>query len=190
MITVGEHTFDERFLTRSVVLDVGCRGFVFSQQLLKYGCRVVGFDLQHMSPPPGIEFFEYAISNVAGESRYVDTSDQQAKYLDSLHGEKTVFTKTLNQIYEVFGEQIDILKLDCEGSEYDIIADDNWQPIPRQITIEFHAHCHKQKHSLLYQKVFDKLCNDYVPVQHKWTAQHGAGYNYWDSLFIRKDLYK
>jgi hypothetical protein len=96
-------------------------------------------------------------------------------------------------IYEIMYKeksdaQVDILKLDCEGSEYHILSDPNFQPIPKQISVEFHMHAHRQLHDQYYDKCIENLLKWYEPVQHELTQAHGAGFNYWGSLFVRRDL--
>lgn len=191
IITLAEHSFDLHLLSRGVAIDVGCRGFAFSKEMGYLGCHVVTFDIEDMEAPNGIIFIKAAVGNEVKQGFYVDTEDPQAKYLSDKG--VPIRVTTLDIIYETCKEAvpelpIDILKLDCEGSEYLILSDPAFQPIPKQISVEFHMHAHRQLHDQYYDKCMENLLKNYEPVQHELTRAHGAGLNYWDSLFIRKDL--
>jgi FkbM family methyltransferase len=181
----GEHSVEESLINKGVCIDVGCRWFEFSKAMVDKGCKVLAYDVEEMQPPNGVEFKPCAVLNYNGVVSISFTDDKQATHI-SLVG-NTVFCIDINSIYEEY-DNIDVLKLDCEGSEYLILSDENFKPIPKQITVEFHAHAHKGLHEQYYQACMDNLLKYYVSVKHEWTSQHGAGFNYWDSLFIRKDL--
>lgn len=188
---IAEHSVDVDLLTGGICIDVGCRGFQFGEAMRDLGCKVVAFDLEEMKALEGITFIVAAVSDVVKQGFYVDTKDQQAKFLSD--SGIPVRVTTLPVIYETMkevepGAQVDVLKLDIEGSEYLVLSDPNFQPIPRQISIEFHMHCHRALHDQYYEKCMENLLKYYVPVQHELTQAHGAGFNYWNSLFIRKDL--
>jgi hypothetical protein len=185
---IAEHSVDLDLLTGGVCIDVGCRGFAFSEAMRDFGCEVWAFDLEKLEAPPGISFYDFGISNICATGFYVDTKDQQAKYLSSYGC--SVMIVSLNEVYKnILTEQsVDILKLDCESSEYFILSDPNFQPIPRQISVEFHMHAHRALHDQYYEACMKNLLQHYEPVKHELTEAHGAGKNYWDSLFLRKDL--
>lgn len=189
--TLGEHSVDLHLLSRGIAMDVGCRGFEFSKQMLYLGCHVLAFDIEDMEAPSGIIFIKAAVSNEVKQGYYVDTKDPQAKYLSN--NGIPIRVTTLDVIYETGKDaapklDVDILKLDCEGSEYLILSDPNFRPIPKQISVEFHMHCHRALHEQYYDKCMENLLKWYEPVKHELTQAHGSGLNYWDSLFIRKDL--
>lgn len=188
---IAEHSIDVDLLTGGVCIDVGCRGFQFSETLRDLGCVVSAFDIENMEAPPGIEFYNYAVLNKTGRIHYNDTKDQQAKHVcfDGQEG-IPVLSLSLKEIYFEFfkGKTIDVLKCDAEGSEYLIFSDLNLEPAPRQITVEFHMHAHRQLHDQYFDKCMENLLKHYVAVKHELTSEHGAGYNYWDSLFVRRDL--
>jgi hypothetical protein len=186
---IHEHSVAVDLLTGGVCIDVGCRGFKFSEAMRDKRCKVVGFDIEDMEPPEGIDFCKYAVLTEFKQVYYIDTKDQQAKFI-STHG-KEVQAIDIKTIYRELLEDaacIDILKLDCEGSEYIILSDPDFVAAPRQITVEFHMHAHRALHDQYYKKCMDNLLKYYVPVKHELTQAHGAGWNWWDSLFIRKDL--
>lgn len=183
---IAEHSVDISLLTGNECIDVGCRGFEFSRAMREeYGLKVWAFDIEAMVPPEGVWFRVAAVLNKAGTVRYVDTKDQQAKFI-AAEG-KTVACMDINDIMRECNT-VDVLKLDCEGSEYIILSDPNFQPIPRQISVEFHEHAHKHLHDQYFQACMDNLLKHYVAVKHDRYAAHGAGENFWDSLFLRRDL--
>ena len=142
-----------------------------------------------MEVPEGIDYRKIDISNYTGYGVYKDTTDLQAKHLIGSGNGKPVSVVSLNDIYKMIGsDNVEVLKLDIEGSEYLVLSDPAFQPIPKQISVEFHMHAHRQLHDQYYDKCMENLLKHYVPVKHELTAAHGCGMNYWDSLFIRKDL--
>ncbi len=183
---IAEHSVDVSLLSGGICIDVGCRGFQFSEGMRDLGCKVHAFDLEEMQAPPGITFHQNAIGAEYGKTYYCNTKDAQANHI--ANDGVPVWMFTLPMVYGLYPGVVDVLKLDCEGSEYHILSDVNFQPIPRQITIEFHEHCHKDKHWTHFETCMENILRDYVPVKHDRYAAHGAGLNYWDSLFIRKDL--
>lgn len=184
---LGEHSVDVDLLTGGICIDVGCRGFAFSEAMRDLGCKVLALDIEDMEVPEGIVFLKRAVLDKTTDVFYTDTKDQQAKHIsDSGIQVKSV---RLNYLYEQASNQvIDIVKIDAEGSEYAILSDPNFQPIPRQISVEFHMHCHRSLHDQYYDKCMENLLKYYEPVKHELTQAHGAGENYWDSLFLRKAL--
>lgn len=181
---IHEHTVDISLFNGGTCIDVGCRGFEFSLEMQRLGLNVLAYDVEDMTPPKGIEFKKQAVLNYNGVIGIKKSDDKNATHIDK-KGE-TVFCVDINSIYEDFPE-VDVLKLDCEGSEYFILSE-NFKPIPKQITIEFHAHCKPEWHGKYFNKCMANLLEYYVPIRHKWTSEHCAGFNYWDSLFVRKDL--
>lgn len=190
--TIAEHSVDLDFLSGGICIDVGCRGFQFSEAMRDLGCEVWAFDLEDFEAPNGIVYKKMAVSNWTGSGFFKDTIDQQAKYLITGNGlpVQVININELNTEYAKQGKEADILKLDAEGSEYLILSDPNFQPIPKQISVEFHMHCHRKLHDQYYEACMANLLKYYIPVQHELTQAHGAGWNYWNSLFVRRDLLK
>lgn len=185
---IHEHSLDVDLLTGGICIDVGCRGFAFSEVMRDFGCEVWAFDLEDMSVPYGINYVKMAISNWSGNAFFKETADPQAKYLITGSG-RPVDVLDINDLYAKFdGKEIDVLKLDCEGEEYRILSDENFKPIPKQISVEFHLHCHSDLHDQYFGQCYRNLEKHYWPVQHEMTRAHGAGWNFWNSLFIRRDL--
>lgn len=186
---IHEHSVAVDLLTGGVCIDVGCRGFGFSEAMRDYGCEVWAFDMEDFAAPDGVTYKKMAVSNWTGSGFFKDTLDPQAKHLITGSG-IPVDVININDLLVEFDSKgyVDVLKLDCEGSEYLILSDPNFQPIPRQITVEFHEHCHKDLHAKYFNACMEILLKHYVPVKHERYPAYGAGWNWWDSLFIRKDL--
>jgi hypothetical protein len=187
--TIAEHSVDLDLLSGGVCIDVGCRGFQFSEAMRDNGCEVWAFDIEDMQVPDGIEFVKGAMLTEYKIVRYVDTKDQQAKFI-SAEG-IAVQGHDLKAWIDDFvrsGKEIDLLKIDAEGSEYFLLSDPGFRPVPKQLSIEFHLHAHRKLHDQYYEACIANLLKHYEPLQHELTQAHGAGWNYWDSLFIRRDL--
>lgn len=188
--TIHEHSIDLDLLSGGICIDAGCRGFQFSEAMRDMGCEVWAFDLEDFEAPDGIVYKKMAVSNWTGSGFFKDTLDAQAKHLITGSG-IPVDVININDLYialDGLGKTVDILKIDAEGSEYLILSDRNFQPIPKQISVEFHMHAHRALHDRYFDKCMENLLKWYEPVKHELTQAHGAGLNYWDSLFLRRDL--
>lgn len=187
---IAEHSVDLDLLSGGICIDVGCRGFVFSEAMKNLGCEVWAFDMEDFEAPDGVIYKKMAVSNWTGSGFFKDTLDAQAKHLITGAGIPVDVTN-INDLYAEFnrkGKVVDVLKLDAEGSEYLILSDPNFQPIPKQISVEFHEHCFPGLHGGAFESCMRNLERYYVTVKHDRFKAHGCGMNYWDSLFIRKDL--
>ncbi len=186
---IAEHSVDLDLLTGGICIDAGCLGFAFSEAMRDKGLEVWAYDIQSMIPPTGIHFLQCAIMADDGVYYYTDTKDPQAKYI-SESGIKVpgIELNYLLREHREDGESVDVLKLDIEGSEYKILSNPLFEPLAKQITVEFHMHAHRQLHDQYFDKCMENLLKHYVAVKHELTSEHGAGPNYWDSLFIRRDL--
>lgn len=202
---VGGHTFCPKLLKDGVIIDVGCRGFEFASHFegRKIFCidldpKVFDYDFQslkHWMATVKPEFLNVAISDKAGETTYYENGeatmirevdpDPTFEHIDQKYS-KTCKTITMDDLYKITGENVDVLKLDCEGAEY-IILGETFKPIPKQITVEMHRHCVPVLHDREYPKIIERLNKDYIiandPVYEK---RHGCPENWWDILFIRK----
>lgn len=189
---IHEHSVDVDLLTGGVVIDAGCRGFQFSTALRDLGCEVVALDLEDIDMPDEMErilFMKAALMPKPGDYFYVNTKDQQAKFISNV-GEP-VTGVGINEMYNDLlsqGKRVDLLKLDVEGTEYFLLSDYNFLPIPRQISIEFHEHCFPGLHGTAFESCIRNLQKHYTAVKHDRYQAHGAGWNYWDSLWVRRDL--
>lgn len=194
MITIDGHTFDEKRLTpNGWIVDVGCRGFNF---YLEMGCDVnyLGIDIDTLAlPDQSVKFKQAALTAHPGETEAYFFGDGTANFIKGINETpgnepdrpcetKTIPCITLQDIYKEIGTDIDLLKLDIEGAEYAIL--ENIEPIPKQITVEFHEHVHTKLHHQYIDKVMSHLCKYYDCILHITEAR----YHYMDCLFIRKDL--
>lgn len=195
MITVGGHTFDETLLSDGVIIDVGCRGFEFS--------RYNGFINKVVwCIDPDSEVWKDSARFMVGQKFFLDVAISDNKGWSGIYinGEATCLreidpdqghpfelckTITMDDLYKITGENVDVLKLDCEGAEY-IILGETFKPIPKQITVEFHNHTVPELHKQHYESIIERLSKDYTMHNAVWEQRHGCGYNFWDTLFIRK----
>lgn len=184
---IGEHSVDVDLLNGGVCIDLGCRGFVFSTAMRDLGLTVYAFDLEEMDAPEGITYIPMAVTTKTEMTKYVPTVDKQGTYVNTLHGSIEVHSIALNEVYQLMTKPVDILKMDIESSEYSILSDENFKPIPKQVSIEWHNHSAPELHKKYYDKCMCNLLKYYEPVKHAYYDAHGAGQNYWDSLFIRRD---
>jgi hypothetical protein len=120
-----------------------------------------------------------AISNKSGLVKYQRNGEMtcltEFLYLADHEIEECVAV-TMEQLYQQTGKNIDLMKLDCEGGEYHILADPNFEPIPKQITVEFHRHICPEIHDKYIVQVLANLAKYYDCVFS----------NEQDSLFIRR----
>lgn len=200
------------------VLDAGCRNFHFAHHLAERGCRVLAIDADPtVTVPETIEigvdkvvtklnkptFLNRAIAAENGMRSLVMHKDPQARYLapsgfSSVGGEKVEAVTVLRWLEHVqwldeVAEraktlQWDVIKLDVEGSEYDILQ--AWPgPIAKQISIEFHEHvCPRPPE--VYEAVFKHLGQWYDVKQHVKDARFCCAPNWWDSLIILREEFR
>jgi len=81
----------------------------------------------------------------------------------------------------------DVIKLDCEGSEYDVLLE--WPgPVAEQITVEFHEHTGANaRGGSVYDDILGHLSRWYEVIQHELSVRYCLPTpNYYDSLFVLK----
>lgn len=193
--TVGGHTFAPELLTNGVIIDVGCRAFTFEEHFHDKVVYSIDpdekvFKDREMKPT----YLKVAISDRAGETTYYENGeatmireldpDPTYEHIDQKY-KNTCKTITMDDLYKITGENVDLLKLDCEGAEY-LILGETFRPVPKQITVEFHHHCVPATHAQHYASIIERLSKDYTMHNDVWEQRHGCGYNFWDTLFIRK----
>lgn len=210
MITIAGHTFDESLLGDGVIIDVGCRGFEFSDYFIDKLVYCIDPDKNvfHDRPTSKIKMtfgdnggtcihnhLNVAISDKSGETTYYENGeatmireidpDPTYPHINEKYKNKCK-TITMDELYEITGENVDLLKLDCEGAEY-IILGETFKPIPKQISVEFHYHCVPDLHMANFNNILNRLLKDYTVHNMNWEARHGCGFNYWDVLFIKRE---
>lgn len=182
------------------VLDVGCRGFQFADEVAYiYDGMVYALDPSPDVSFPStsrIKFFPYAL--VAKESDQIQkisfalNSDAEAHHVVAAntpaHGSERVVQVDAVGLFQ-FMKMVAVqswaaIKLNCEGSEYELLY--NWPgPIADQISVSFHEHTGADR-LISTDSVVSHLRTWYKPVRHVRDARYGAGHNYWDSLFVLK----
>lgn len=192
--TVHEHSYDSELLPeRANILDLGCRGFLFTKYFRNLWHNVVAVDIDFFIPSgEEEEYTKCGITDYDGQiliCRSVDPQATRVAKVSLFHSfaEKDLINcYTLASFSKIVGIDFwDLIKIDVEGSEYQIIMSLDKAPA-KQLSIEFHLHTGIYGH---YEMTLmeDKLkALGYYPAKHEMTSEHGAGFNYWDSLFILK----
>jgi FkbM family methyltransferase len=208
---LGEHTIDVDILPEEpIVLDVGCRGFAFDREILalRPKARILAMD-----PAPDVEdpkeegiiflrraMTEKVVSHVwwqgSGDGAYIasgddphdpgyrwprvnDPSSVQVPNI-SIHGLMEEFKK-------VNDSKFDVVKLDCEGSEFGIL--EHWPgPIATQISVEFHDFVDRGRwNDRYFENLFAGPLHDYEVKLFGLTPMGpGAHMGHWDSLLVLK----
>ncbi len=193
---IHEHLVDTSLLPDGAkILDIGCRGFLFSDHFCDLGHNVFAVDVDPTLTGQGKPTFcVCAITDYNGEAIIKKSSDPQATRIIKPQG--PVFNPEVAQdlvdclTLTTFSKQVgvdfwDLIKIDIEGSEYQVIMSLE-KPPAKQLSIEFHLH------TGIYGKYEMTLMEDklkalgYYAASHELTSEHGAGFNYWSSLFILK----
>lgn len=190
MVTVAEHTYEETLLPEKAnVADLGCRGFLFSDELHRLGHNVFAVDCDHL--PDGFfkpyGYYKCAITDENGLCMLKYSDDPQATTVIKAKVPLAGFDVpmyTLKSFSEMVGVQFfDLIKMDVEGFEREIIMSLTDAP-SKMISVEFHTHTGAygfHEVNLMEEKLHSL---GYTTVKHELTSAHGMGRNYWDSLFI------
>lgn len=182
MITeVFEHSIDLSLLPpQANILDVGCRGFQFTDYMRSLGHKVTPIDIEDF---PDRTYYRLAITGQDGRVGIHRNSDPQATRVKEGN---ELLSMTLDTFSNSVGIEVwHCLKMDIESSEFDVIMNLS-KPPADQISCEFHLHLglYGQKEMMLMENKLRKLGYEFA--QHQLTERHGAGLNYWDSLFVLK----
>lgn len=176
---IHEHTVDVSLLPEGAkVLDIGCRNFAFTNAMRKLGHVVWPVDIDEFEG----KYHKCAIGGYDGYCGVKHTDDPQATSLIK-NGDDKILCYTLETYTEIFGDGMwDLIKMDVEGSEYDIIMSLT-KPPAKQISCEFHIHtgCYDIFKMNEMENKLKELGYEFV--SHELSDRHCAGENYWDSLF-------
>lgn len=182
---IAEHTVCLDELRKPAnILDLGARGFEFTRYFDKRGDFVIPVDID---PNLGNEraYICRAITNYNGTCGIRRSDDAQATSMSRILGPEIVNCGTLEALMDEFNiPYFDLIKADIEGAERDVIMSLTKAP-SRQLSIEFHLHTGAYSQGDVALMVAKLHSLGYKTVQHELTNQHGAGLNFWDSLFIR-----
>ncbi len=178
--TIHEHTLDTALLRPGCcVLDVGCRGFAFGNELRReFQAKVYEVDIDDLGTQQ--PYFRCGIAHVEGFGDITDHAEPEARSLVSGTRFKVHTLESFSRFVGI--DHWDVIKLDCEGSEYDIL----WnleRPLATQITVEFHQHTEARRSQEFLDTLVQKLQQWYVARKHR---RYGRSLNYWDSLFVLK----
>lgn len=194
--TIDGHTYRQDLLGDGWVIDAGCRGWNFTNELKKTNL-VCAIDIENFDKTPeGVLFFHGALWYKNDMRNAYFFGNGTGNFIEGINGvpgntedrpceTKLVPCISLNEIYNEIGTDIDLLKLDIEGSEYEVMK--SMLPIPRQITVEFHEHCHNDMHKRYINDILQRLSEWYFIIQNIGDGQWPQ-YRFLDTLFIRKDL--
>lgn len=179
---ICEHSIDVSMIQAgSCVLDVGCRGFGFSNALAALGAVVYPVDIDDLGSDQS--YTRCAITATEGLCGIQMTDDPQARH--TIAG-TTIVAHTIASFSKFAGvTRWAVIKLDCEGDEFGILSALTAPPAD-QITVEFHQHTARRRAQAELDSLFDHLRQWYAMPVCKFDSRHGVGFNYWDCLFTIK----
>jgi Methyltransferase FkbM domain len=179
---IAEHSLDSSLLTPGCnVLDVGCLGFAFGDELRRrYKANVYEVDIGDLGPSR--RYYRCGIAATDGFGDVIGSAPDARQLTPGI-----LFPV---HTIESFSQRVkvpywDVIKLDCEGSEYDIL----WnlqKPPATQITVEFHQHTEARRTETFIEQLVDKLGQWYEVRRHKLEGRTRFSLNWWDSLFVLK----
>lgn len=180
--TIAEHTVDLDLLTEpSVIIDIGCRGFEFTNYFRKLNHRVYPIDIDVLHNP---DYYRVAIT---GENGYVGVKRNKDPQATCVTEGNEIVSMTIEKFMSSENYNfVDLIKIDVEGSEKDIILS-LVEPPAKQLSIEFHLHTGIYSYPEVALMVGKLKSLGYEVIQHELESRHGAGKNFWDSLFILRE---
>lgn len=202
------------FSSPGVALDVGCRGFQFTEAMHARGLSVIAIDADPTVtyPTQRIGVFHFALIGKEPSEKDDPYFSDLPFFQESPNPEASnIFNgpskpimvpfMTMASVMRLIGslhnppdprhtEFLDIVKLDIEGSEYSVLS--HWPgPIARQISVEFHDFCGRNPDNsnpeAIHQKIHSHLATfGYYPEKHAKESPPGwtGPPDYFDSLFV------
>jgi FkbM family methyltransferase len=200
-VSTDGHSYDPEILQPGGwALDVGCRGFEFSQLMVERGLQVIAVDADPgvgVAMDPNIWSLHFALIGVRPRGRRRPVTlyrDGDVCAYNIFRGTTStalsVPSKTLKELMkELRIGFFEIVKLDCEGAEYSIL--ENWPgPIAREISVEFHDFIGRNPEpdpENYYQRMLAHIGQWYHVAKHsKAVPVWGGAPTYADSLFTLK----
>ncbi len=175
---IAEHKVCLELLPENaIILDLGARGYLFTDAMRSQGHRVIPVDIDKLE---GV-YHQVAISDYNGRAGIQYSNDPQGTQIKDGND---VPCYTLESFMEMIGVPFfDLIKIDIEGAERQLIRSLNNAPA-KQLSIEFHLHTGAYTKSDVDLMVIKLQFLGYKVASHELTEAHGAGFNYWTSLFI------
>ena len=193
---VQGHTFLRNFLSpNGRVMDLGMNKGAFAKTMrTKYGCSIVGAEANPalasaLCGIDGILCKEAAVCASDGSVRFsIDENDTEASQIasDGAPSSNTVVVVPSVSLASFFQEfnvtQLDLLKMDIEGSELDVIESTNPSVFRKctQITIEFHSFLRPADRGRVENAIGILASNRFYPVDFSTERT--------DVLFINNDI--
>lgn len=158
------YLFIDRFTPESIVIDAGCGNYPDFSLLLIERCGLTSFgvdptrkhqsELARHAEETGGRFVPVpvAVARTSGECIFYESQVNVSGSLQTDHlnvrmdelNQYTVETLNLNDLCQRIGvEEVALLKLDLEGSEYELLSHLNPETMATfdQVFVEFHHHC-------------------------------------------------
>lgn len=192
LVQISGHSFDlDALPERPRVLDVGSFHNEFTKGILtlRPGAEIVCIEPNPKAPEPpqGVRLIRAALVGdyrrcawyrafSTGEGNYIPDDD------DRSISPSACCSVACRNIRELTSKSWDLVKLDCEGSEFSIL--ENWPlrwRFATQISVEFHDYKKIETYNPDYFVwLFHKL-QKYEVVKHDFF-KHGEAWGHWDSL--------
>lgn len=179
MEVISEHTVDLNLIPHLAnILDIGCLGFGFDNHFTHdavYNIDISEFPYDHH------RYHRLAISDKCGLTGVNYTNDKQATHIKEGN---EIPMMTISAYSKMVGvKHWDLIKMDIEGEEIKVLREAK-HPMATQVSVEFHAHINQTKEQI--DELLLYLSNFYTIHNQVWESRHGAGFNYWDVLMIKK----
>jgi hypothetical protein len=175
------------------VLDAGCRGFRFSEYFHKRGNPVVMMDPAPETEDPGYgKLLKKALASPGypRQAKLRMTDDLEARNVvqGGQPGDPDVECMTMREVMEAAQvSKWDLVKLNIEGMETAILK--AWPgPISKQIVVSFHEHTPQKVGNLAVANAMEHLGKWYRIVRHEWDERYQAGFNWWDTVLVERDI--
>jgi FkbM family methyltransferase len=196
LLVIDNHSIAPWLLNDGWVLDAGSRGYVFSRELAKRGCKVLALDPAEDVPvlnERGIYTARVGLVGIGQPKRWIMEygSDPNAYRLDRPADNQNsggVATMTITECMSEYDiRHFDLVKLNIEGAEYDVL-DTLPGPIATQIVFSFHEHTDKARGRAECDRIIDKLKQWYEIRNQVWEKRYGCRESYWDVVAIKRGL--